>query len=751
MSAKNDQEQPNLGNVVETPLGEALSERYLSYALSTIMSRSLPDVRDGLKPVHRRLMHAMREQKLTAKSSHKKSARVVGYVMGQYHPHGDMAIYDALVRLAQDFSVRYPLVDGQGNFGNIDGDNAAAMRYTESRLTEVAEALLHDIDKGAIDFRPTYDGAGEEPTVLPARFPNLLANGAVGIAVGMATSVPPHNVGEICDALKHLIDTPQASIEKLVSFIQGPDFPTGGVLVESLGSIIQSYKTGKGGFRLRARWEVEQLKGGSYQIIITEIPYQVQKSKLIERIADLILSKKVHLLANVQDESSEDIRIVLEPKNRNVQPEVLMEQLFKLSDLETRASLNMNVLDGKNIPRVMNLREVLQAFLDHRHDVLVRCSNYRLEEIIRRLEILDGYLIAHLNIDEVIKIIREEDKPKPVMMARWDLTDLQAESILNMRLRSLRKLEEFEIKKEHTELSEEKSGLESLLADESLRWSHIKDEVKDIKKNFGPKSPGGGRRTIFGQIPDNIDISAESLIEKEPVTILCSQKGWIRSLKGHVSDTSDVKHKEGDEAKFELQAHTTDKLVIACDNGRFYTLGIDKLPGGRGYGEPVRLMFEMENDAQIIQLFIANLDKEANMRRLVASNAGRGFVVHDKDIVAQTKNGRQVMTFATGSKLQSCAPVQGDGVAVIGDNRRLLVFKLDEIPELTKGKGVILQRYQSGGLADIKTFSFEQGLQWEIGAKTRTETDLRLWFGKRAQSGRLPPSGFPRTNKFNNN
>jgi len=733
------------GEIRDVKLSDALSERYLSYALSTIMARSLPDVRDGLKPVHRRLLFAMRQLRLDPNTGFKKSARVVGDVIGKFHPHGDQSIYDALVRLAQDFSLRFPLIDGQGNFGNIDGDNAAAMRYTEARLTEFAAALLDGIDEDAVDFRPTYDGESEEPVVLPGGFPNLLANGAQGIAVGMATSIPPHNVGEICDALLHVIKAPNATIDKLVELMPGPDFPTGGVLVESREGILEAYKTGKGSFRLRARWEVEKIKGGGFQIIVTEIPFQVQKSRLIEKIAELLLAKKLAFLADIRDESTDEVRLILEPKSRNVDPEVLMESLFRQTDLETRAGLNMNVLDADNTPRVMNLREVLRAFLDHRHEVLKRQTQHRLDKIEHRLEMLDGYLIAYLNIDEVIRIIREEDDPKAKMMKRWKLSDLQAEAILNMRLRALRKLEEITIREEHAALSKEQKELKRLMKDEGRRWVVIGDQVKDIKARFGAKTALGKRRTEIGDVPSDVVVPLEAVVEREPVTVLCSAKGWVRTLKGHQEDVSDAKYKEGDRERFVVSAQTTDKLLVFATNGRFYTLGVDKLPGGRGFGEPLRLLMGLPNDQDIVAVFV----HEPGRKLLVASSDGRGFLVPEDEVIAQTKNGKQVLNPGEGVEASVCRPVEGDHVAVIGENRKLLLFPIDEMPEMTRGRGVILQKYKDGGLSDAKTFNRREGLGWAAGAgRTRTETDLRGWLGKRAQAGRLPPNGFPRSNKF---
>ena len=738
--------QPEIpGDILDIRLTDALSERYLSYALSTIMARSLPDVRDGLKPVHRRLLFAMRQLRLDPNSGFKKSARVVGDVIGKFHPHGDQSIYDALVRLAQDFALRYPLIDGQGNFGNIDGDNAAAMRYTEARLTEVAGLMLEGIDENAVDFRPTYDGEAEEPAVLPAAFPNLLANGAQGIAVGMATAIPPHNIGEICDALLHLIKAPKATIEKLAELIPGPDFPTGGLLVEARENVLEAYKTGRGAFRLRARWDTEKVKGGGYQVVVTEIPYQVQKSRLIEKIAELLAARKLTFLGDILDQSTEDVRLILEPKSRNVDPAVLMESLFRQTDLEVRIPLNMNVLAADHTPGVMNLRQVLQAFLDHRHEVLTRRTEHRLGKIAHRLEVLDGYLIAYLNLDEVIRIIREEDEPKAVMMKRWKLSDVQAEAILNMRLRALRKLEEVEIRKEHKALKAEQKDLKGLLASEERRWKVIAEEVKALKKQFGRDHPLGRRRTEIGEPPSAVVVPLEAVVEREPVTVLLSSKGWIRAMKGHLEGTDGVKHKDGDRGRFAMHAQTTDKLVVFATNGRFYTIGVDKLPGGRGFGEPLRLMIDLPNDQDVVTLMV----HQPGRKLLVASADGRGFVVPEDEIIAQTKNGRQVMNLGSGVEAAVCVPVEGDSVAVVGENRKLLLFALDEVPEMTRGRGVILQKYKDGGLSDAKTFSRKEGLTWAAGAgRTRTETKLADWFGKRAQAGRLPPTGFSRSNRF---
>jgi topoisomerase-4 subunit A len=731
---------PETLEIQPVPLSEALGERYLSYALSTIMARSLPDVRDGLKPVHRRLLYAMRELRLDPDGGYKKCARVVGDVIGKYHPHGDTAVYDAMVRLAQDFAQRYPLVDGQGNFGNIDGDNAAAYRYTEARLTEVAQALLDGLDEGAVDFRPTYNGEGDEPVVLPAAFPNLLANGAAGIAVGMATSIPPHNVGEICAALLHLIKFPKATIGKLVELIPGPDFPTGGELVESREAVTEAYATGRGSFRLRARWQSEKLGLGLYQVVVTEIPYQVQKSKLIERIAELLQEKKLALLADVSDESAEDVRIVLTPKSRNVDPVVLMESLFRQTDLETRVPLNMNVLDGLNVPLVMSLRDVLQAFLDHRHEVLVRRSKFRLANIDKRLEVLGGYLIAYLNLDAVIRIIRKEDEPKPVLMKRFDLSDAQAEAILNMRLRSLRKLEEIEIKREHDALTAERKSLGKLLKDEGARWSRIGEEIGEIRAKFGEKTESGKRRTLVGDAPVVTEMPVEALIERENLTVICSEKGWVRAFKGHLEMLDEIKFKSDDALGFAVRCESTDKILVFASNGRFYTLGADKLPGARGDGEPLKLMLDM-GDAEIVQMLLFR----GARKLLVAGSDGRGFLVPEDEAVAQTRAGKQILNLGEdGARAVACALAEGDTVAVLGDNRKLLLFGLDQVPEMNRGRGVILQKYKDGKLADVKVFKLAEGGWWRGGQ----EADLKPWIGERAQAGRLPPPGFPRAKRF---
>jgi topoisomerase-4 subunit A len=721
-----------------------LEEKYLAYALSTITARSLPDVRDGLKPVHRRLLFAMLQLKLDPKSGFKKCARVVGDVIGKYHPHGDSAVYEAMVRLAQSFAVRYPLVEGQGNFGSIDGDNAAAMRYTEARLTEVAMALLENIDENTIDFRPTYDGSEEEPIVLPAAFPNLLANGSEGIAVGMATSIPPHNAGELCDALLYLIENPDCSVAKLVKRVPGPDFPTGGIIVEPEANILSAYETGRGSIRMRAKWEKEELSHGMYQIVVTEIPYQVQKSRLLEKVAELFKNKKLPLLGNIRDESTEDIRLIFEPKSRSVDPEMLMESLFKVTELETRFNMNLNVLAPSGAPMVMNLKDILLAFLEHRLDVLIRRTNYRLEKIAHRLEVLGGLLIAYLNLDEVIRIIRTEDEPKPIMMKKWALTEIQVESILNMRLRSLRKLEEFEIRGEHDALSKELKELQALLKSNEKLWLKIADEIKETKNRFGGKTALGKRRTSFAEAPVGKVIDIEAFVEKEPITILCSKMGWIRAIKGHLTDVSDAKYKEGDESKFALHGQTTDKLLIFSADGKFYTIACDKIPRGKGFGEPVRLMIDMDNDADIVDMFI--YDAEASL--LVASTSGKGFVVAASEVAAQTRSGKQILNVADGHKAALCRVVEGDHVAVIGDNRKLLIFPISQIPPMKKGMGVTLQKYKDGKLADLKTFNLAEGLSWMLGERVRVETDLAAWRGNRADAGRLPPTGFPRSNSF---
>jgi topoisomerase IV subunit A len=738
---------PDSGGAIEpVNLRDALEERYLAYALSTIMHRALPDVRDGLKPVHRRLLYAMLQLKLDPGGGFKKCARVVGDVIGKYHPHGDRAVYDALVRLAQDFAVRYPLIDGQGNFGNVDGDNAAAMRYTEARLTPVAAALLDGIDEDAIDFRFTYDGEEEEPTVLPANFPNLLANGSSGIAVGMATSIPPHNAGELCDAALHLIKFPNATVDKLVDYVPGPDLPTGGVIVEPREQILAAYKTGRGSFRVRARWTREDTGRGTYQVVVTEIPYQVQKARLVERIAELLLAKKLPLLADVRDESTEEVRLVLEPKSRTVDPALLMESLFKLTELETRLPLNMNVLSRGQVPNVLSLRQVLREWLDHRKVVLMRRAQYRLAKIDHRLEVLDGYLIVYLNLDQVIKIIREKDEPKPALMRAFKLTEMQAEAILNMRLRALRKLEEMELRREHETLTRERKELKSLLASDDKQWKRIGDEIKELKERFGQKTELGRRRTRFEDAPEGAEAElAQVLIEKEPVTVVLSEKGWIRAIRGHQTELDSLQFKEGDRLKRAVLAETTDTLLLFATNGRFYALAADKLPGGRGAGEPLRLMLDLEETADAVELMVSTPGRKL----LVASTGGHGFIVAEDEVVAMTRKGKQVLNVAVGEEAISVAPVEGDSVAVIGENRKLLLFPLKELPEMPRGKGVRLQRYKEGGLADAKVFKKKEGLTWTDGAgRTFTVTELRDWWGARAQAGRLPPKGFPKSNSF---
>jgi topoisomerase-4 subunit A len=732
--------------VIDQPFREILADKYLSYALSTIMSRSLPDVRDGLKPVHRRLMFAMYQLKLNPNQQPKKSARVVGDVIGKFHPHGDTAVYDAMVRLAQDFAQRYPLVDGQGNFGNIDGDNAAAMRYTEARLTEVALLLLDGIEEDAVDFRPTYDGSEIEPVVLPGGFPNLLANGSSGIAVGMATNIPPHNVDELCEAMLALLEK-DMTVDELVKFVKGPDFPTGALLMEDRKDVINAYKTGKGSFRVRAKWEREELKQAQYQIVITEIPYQVQKSKLIEKIADLINAKKLPMLEDVQDESAEDIRIVLTPKSRNVEAELLMEALYRNTDLESRFSLNMNVLDRGLVPKVMNLKDVLQAWLDHQQEVLVRRSQHRLEKVLHRLEVLEGYLIVYLNIDKVIKIIRTKDEPKAELIKAFKLTDIQAEAILNMRLRSLRKLEEMEIQGEHDSLSKERDDLEKLIKSEARQWTQIKKQIKDIQKLFGKDTVLGKRRTKIGKSPAPVAVDiSQAMIEKEPITVICSDKGWIRAMKGHGHNPKEFKFKDGDRSQFVLEAQTTDKILIMATNGRFYTVVGNDLPSGRGFGEPVRLMVDIPNDADLVAI-----DKyEPEQRILVASSDGYGFLVKSEDVLAQTKSGKQILNVKTPAEAAMCRNVrtEDDHVAIIGKNRKMLVFPLTELPEMSRGRGVILQKFKDGGLADIKTFKWEEGLSFRYGAGETVVSDLNPWIGARASAGKVPPNGFPKNNKF---
>ena len=732
----------------EIALREALEERYLAYALSTIMNRALPDARDGLKPVHRRLLFAMRQLRLDPGAAFKKCARVVGDVIGKFHPHGDQAVYDALVRLAQDFAQRYPLIDGQGNFGNIDGDNPAAMRYTEARLTEVARLLLDGIDEDAVDFRPTYDGTEEEPVVLPAAFPNLLANGAQGIAVGMATAIPPHNAAELCDAALFLIDNPNARSKTLLKYVQGPDFPTGGLIVDSRQTIAEAYATGRGSFRVRARWRKEETGRGTYQVIITEIPWMVQKGRLVERIAELINEKKLPLVADMRDESAEDIRVVIEPRARTVDPEILMESLFKLTELESRIPLNMNVLVKGRIPKVVGLAEALTEWLAHRREVLLRRSKYRLAQIEHRLEVLGGYLVAYLNLDRVIKIIRTEDEPKPVLMKEFKLTEVQAEAILNMRLRNLRKLEELEIRKEDKDLRAERKTVKELIGSEKEQWKAIAAEIKKVRENFGPKTPLGKRRTDFAEAPEH-DVAAieEALVEREPITVVVSEKGWIRALRGTVTDLSGIAFKADDALKFSFPAETTSKCLVFATNGRFYTLDAAKLPGGRGHGEPVRLFIDLEQEHDLITVF----RHQGGRKFLVASAQGRGFVVAEDECLANTRKGKHVLNVDLPDEARAVAMVEGELAASVGENRKMLIFPLEQAPEMTRGRGVRLQRYKDGGLSDVKTFKAETGLTWVDTAErtyTLTMKELADWRGNRADAGRLAPKGFPRTNTF---
>jgi topoisomerase-4 subunit A len=749
------------------PLRRALGDRYLTYALSTIMHRALPDARDGLKPVHRRILYAMRELRLASNGGFRKSAKISGDVMGNYHPHGDAAIYDAMARLAQDFNVRYPLVDGQGNFGNIDGDNPAASRYTEARMTVAAEALLEGLAENSVDFRENYDGTLTEPVVLPASFPNLLANGSSGIAVGMATNIPPHNIAELCDACLHMIKSPDVRDETLLNYVPGPDFPTGGIIVEPKESIAQAYATGRGAFRLRCRYEIEDLGRGQWQIVVTEIPYQVQKSKLIEKIAELIQTKKIPILGDVRDESADDVRVIIEPRSKNVDPDVLMGMLYRNSDLEVRFSLNMNVLIDGLTPKVCSLKEVLRAFLDHRRDVLIRRSQHRMEKIDHRLEVLEGLIIAFLNLDRVIDIIRYDDEPKAALMREdWsrtftramdekdyvspqpgdgELTDVQAEAILNMRLRSLRRLEEMELVRERDTLMEERAGLEDLLSSDDLQWTSIAQQIRETKKAFGKNYAGGARRSTFAEAGEVQDVPIEAMIDREPITVVCSQMGWIRAMTGHIDLTRELKFKDGDGPRHIFHAETTDRLLIFGSNGRFYTLPASNLPGGRGMGEPVRLMVDLPNEVAIVDLFI---HKPAR-KLLVASTAGDGFVVPEDDVIAQTRSGKQVINVRGETRALLCKPVTGDSVAVVGENRKVLVFPLDELPEMGRGKGVRLQKYKDGGLSDATTFTRADGLSWHDPAgRTRTETDLAEWAGKRAGIGRMAPRGFPRDNRF---
>ena len=724
-------------NIDLTSFSKAISERYLSYALSTITSRSLPDVRDGLKPVHRRVLYAMMQLKLNHNLSFKKSARVVGDVMGKFHPHGDGAIYDSMVRMAQEFALRYPLVDGQGNFGNIDGDNAAAMRYTEARLTNVAELLLSEIDKDTVDFRVTYDDEGQEPVVLPSAFPNLLANGSQGIAVGMATSIPPHNINELIDALLHLIKFPNATDQTILNYVKGPDFPTGGVLVEPSESIHDSYKKGKGGFRLRAKWFIEKTKGGQWQIIVNEIPYQIQKSRLLEKIAELMENKSLPMLSDIRDESDENIRLVIEPKSRNLLPEMVMETLFKKTELETRVSLNLNVIDDKNVPGVKSLKGALKSWLNHRQIILQRKSKFRLAQIEKRINILNGYITVYLNLDKVIEIIREEDKPKEVLISYFSINDIQANAILDMRLRSLRKLEEIELKKELSDLQNELDEINKILNSEDNQWKQIYTDIKNLKKEFVEISE---RRTLIEDLPEVNDFDEDQFITKEPITIILSEQGWIRSQKTHLSDDIEIKYREGDKEKFRVHALTTDKIIFFADNGRSFSVAANKLPSGRGFGEPISLTFDIKADAKIIAcfpLFKGYL--------IVATDKGHGFKVNADNIIAQTKSGKHIINVKGNNKAKVCKKIDGDSIAVVGNNRKLILYSVDEVPELNKGKGVILQRYKDGTLSDIISFNKVDGISWKMnGGRQRTEKDLLTWEGKRGGAGKMVPNGFPR-------
>jgi topoisomerase-4 subunit A len=738
---------PEPMDIQEVALREALEERYLAYALSTIMHRALPDARDGLKPVHRRILYGMRLLRLDPGTPFKKSAKIVGDVMGSFHPHGDQSIYDALVRLAQDFASRYPLVDGQGNFGNIDGDNPAAYRYTEARMTEVARLLLDGIDEDAVEFRPNYDGQSKEPIVLPGAFPNLLANGAQGIAVGMATSIPPHNAAELCDAALHLIDKPATKSRGLLKYVKGPDFPTGGIVVDSHDSIAEAYATGRGSFRVRAKWSQEEGARGTWNIVVTEIPWLVQKSRLIERIAELLNEKKLLLVGDIRDESAEDVRIVIEPKSRNVDPEVLMETLFKQTELESKIPLNLNVLVKGRVPKVLGLAECLREWLDHLRDVLVRRANYRKSQIEHRLEVLGGYLIAYLNLDKVIKIIRTEDEPKPVLIKTFKLTDLQADSILNMRLRNLRKLEEMEIRGEDKDLRNELKGIKAVLASEEEQWKKVGEQVRKVRDTFGPKTPLGKRRTQFADAPEH-DLAAieEALIEREPITVVVSDKGWVRTLKGHVEDLSNLAFKTDDSMGFSFFAESTSKLTLFATNGRFYTLDAQKLPGGRGHGDPIRMTIDMEGDANIVSMFV----QKGGRKFLVASSDGQGFVVNEDDCVANTRKGKQVLNVTAPNEAAAITTVSGDTVAVIGTNHKMVIFPLEQVPEMARGRGVRLQKYSGGKLSDVMTFTSKDGMTWKDSAgrdQSSTWKELADWRGNRADAGRLA-HGFPKSNKF---
>jgi topoisomerase-4 subunit A len=740
---------PSDGEIESVALKSALEERYLAYALSTIMHRALPDARDGLKPVHRRILYGMQLLRLAPNSAFKKSAKVVGDVMGSFHPHGDQAIYDALVRLAQDFASRYPLVDGQGNFGNIDGDGAAAYRYTEARLTAVAGLLLEGIDEDAVDFRANYDGSTDEPSVLPAAFPNLLANGSQGIAVGMATSIPPHNAGELCDAALYLIEHPDTSSDQLLTFVPGPDFPTGGIIVEREEMIAEAYRTGRGGFRVRARWEKEDGGRGTWAVVITEIPYGIQKARLIEKIAELMQERKLPLVGDIRDESAEDVRIVIEPRARNVDPTLMMESLFKLSDLESRVPLNMNVLVGGTVPRVIGLAEALRAWLDHRREVLIRRSRHRLGKIEHRLEILGGLLIIYLDLDRVIHIIREEDEPKQELMRVFELTELQANAILDTRLRSLRKLEEMELKREFDELTEEKRQTEALLESETKQWKVVAKQIREVRKTFGTETKLGKRRTTFAEAPDTSDIDfAQAMVEREPITVIVSQKGWIRALKGHQNELGNLQFKGDDALAFGFHAQTTSKILTLASNGRIFTLEAAKLPGGRGFGDPIRLMVDLDEDAEIVTAFV----HEPGTKVLLVASDGRGFVAPTDQLVANTRKGKQALNVDGKAKALICKPAAGDHIAIVGENRKLLAFSIDQVPEMTRGKGVRLQRYKDGGVSDAKVFTLADGLTWlDTSGRTWTVSPDDLaggWLGNRAEAGRLPPKGFPKNNCF---
>ena len=729
-------------NISLTTFSKAISERYLAYALSTITSRSLPDVRDGLKPVHRRVLFAMMQLKLSHNVSFKKSARVVGDVMGKFHPHGDAAIYESMVRMAQDFALRYPLVDGQGNFGNIDGDNAAAMRYTEARMSKAAELLLADIEKNTVDFRVTYDDEGKEPVVLPSAFPNLLANGSQGIAVGMATSIPPHNINELIDALLHLIKFPNASDITISNFVKGPDFPTGGILVEPKSSIEDTYKKGRGSFRLRARWNVEKIKGGQWKIIISEIPYQVQKSRLLEKISELMDNKSLPMLNDVRDESADNIRVVIEPKSRNLIPEMIMETLFKKTDLEIKVSLNLNVIDEKNIPCVKTLKDALKSWLDHRQIILQRKSKFRLNQIENRINILNGYITVYLNLDKVIEIIREEDNPKDVLISFFKINENQANAILDMRLRSLRKLEEIELRNELSKLQNEQNNLIEVLNNIDVQWKEIYSDIKNLKKDFQDISQ---RKTQLGVLPLVEEFDEDQFVIKEPITILLSNQGWIRTQKNHLNDDADIKFREGDKEKFMIHAFTTDKIILFADNGRFFCVSANKLPSGRGFGEPISLTIDLKAENKIISCFPYF---EGNI--VLALESGHGFKINTSNIIAHTKSGKQILNTKGSNKAKLCKKIEGDSIAVIGNNRKLLVYSVDEVPELNKGKGVILQRYKDGKLSDITTFNKDDGLVWKMnGGRQRTEKDLLTWQGKRGGVGRMAPNGFPRPPLFN--